>query len=151
MKITEVKSSDKQEDVVYLGNDAIVHLDEVIEIIAGVEDLEDVTIYKYQGVLIQNAKQYTTESLVVQAKKLLKKQKLQDLKVITINGNSFDGDESSRNSMMSAIQSATILNISEIQWKLSDNSIVLVGMDELKEALALSIQETGKLILEDIK
>ncbi len=32
-------------------------------------------------------------------------------------------------------------------WKLADNSIVIVSLDELKEALAKSIQAKGAIIL----
>ena len=66
--------------------------------------------------------------------------------VTTSNGNVFDGNESARINMTSAIMSAELINKTEESWKLADNSIKLVSLDELKEALALSIQEVGNIV-----
>jgi hypothetical protein len=49
--------------------------------------------------------------------------------------------------MVSAILSSSVLNITETEWKLADNSRVTISIDELKEALALSIQAIGKIIV----
>ena len=58
----------------------------------------------------------------------------------------FDGNEAARNNMLSAIVSAELINKTEEYWKLVDKSIKLVSLDELKEALALSIQEVGNIV-----
>jgi hypothetical protein len=49
--------------------------------------------------------------------------------------------------MTSAILSAGALNITQTQWKLADNTIATISLDELKEALALSIQAVSQIIL----
>ena len=72
--------------------------------------------------------------------------RLSQLVVTTTNGNVFDGNETARNNMMSAIMSAELINKTEEYWKLADNSTKLVSLDELKEALALSIQEVGNIV-----
>ena len=68
--------------------------------------------------------------------------------VTTISGKVFDGDEKSQDRMVRAIQVAAITGLTETQWKLADNSIVMVTLDELKEALALAGQETSRIWLE---
>ena len=66
--------------------------------------------------------------------------------VTTTNGNVFDGNETARNNMISAIMSADLFNKSEEYWKLADNSTKLISLDELREALALSIEEVGNIV-----
>ena len=68
--------------------------------------------------------------------------------VTTISGKVFDGDEKSQDRMVRAIQVAAITGLTETQWKLADNSIVIVTLDELKEALALAGQEMSRIWLE---
>ena len=79
-------------------------------------------------------------------KKAEKELRLSQIVVTTSNGNVFDGNETARNNMTSAIMSADLLNKTEEYWKLADNSTKLVSLDELKEALALSIQEVGNIV-----
>lgn len=81
-------------------------------------------------------------------KKAEKEEALRTLTVTTTNGNTFDGNETARNNMLSAITSAEFIGKTEEYWKLADNSTILVQLPELKEALALSIQEVGKLVRE---
>lgn len=141
MKIIEITASDKQDVVVYMGDDAVIHLDEIIK------ETEDGVVYKYTGVLVDTATQYIEEALISQAKKLVQAQKLDTIIVETNNGFVFDGNEVSRNNMMSAIQASDILGVSETQWKLADNTIATVDMQVMKEALALSIQAVGVIVL----
>lgn len=79
-------------------------------------------------------------------KKAEKNLRLSQIVVTTSNGNDFDGNETARNNMVSAIMSAELINKTEESWKLADNSTKLVTIDELKEALALSIQEVGNIV-----
>lgn len=84
-----------------------------------------------------------------EATRLAKEAKLLALDTITVtttNGNTFDGNESARVNMSNAIDASVFLGQTEAYWKLADNSIVLVGLDELKEALALSIQRVGEIV-----
>lgn len=66
---------------------------------------------------------------------------------VTVNGNSFDGNETARGNMTSAILSAEIIGKTEDTWKLADNTSVVITIDELKQALALSIQEVGRIVM----
>ncbi len=142
MKIVTIKSSDKQNIVSYVSQDAIVHLDEQVE-----TDIDGNISYKYLGVLISDALQYTDESLIANAKKFLKQHKLATLTVTTASGKTFDANETARNNMLVALQAASILNIIESEWKLADNTVAIISTDELKEALSLSIQAVGDLVL----
>ena len=78
--------------------------------------------------------------------KVEKERRLNSIVVTTSNGNTFDGNETARNNMLSVINSAEFIGKTEETWKLADNSTVLVQLPELKEALALSIQEVGNII-----
>lgn len=78
-----------------------------------------------------------------------KTKKLEELKnilVTTSRHNTFNGDETARTNMMAAIQSSEILNQTTAEWKLADNTIQTVTINELKEALALSIQQVGEIV-----
>ena len=66
---------------------------------------------------------------------------------VTVNGNSFDGNETARGNMSSAILSAEVIGKTEDTWKLADNTSAVITIVELKEALALSIQEVGRIVM----
>ena len=83
---------------------------------------------------------------VILNNKAEKNLRLSQIIITTTNGNVFDGNETARNNMMSAIMSAELINKTEEYWKLADNSTKLITIDELKEALALSIQEVGNIV-----
>ena len=87
--------------------------------------------------------------LEAQAKIELKAAKGLALNLITVevNGNSFDGNETARGNMSSAILSAEIIGKTEDTWKLADNTSAVITISELKEALALSIQEVGRIVM----
>ena len=83
---------------------------------------------------------------VIIGKKAEKELRLSQIVVTTSNGNVIDGNDTARNNMLSAIVSAGLINKTEEYWKLVDNSLKLISLDELKEALALSIQEVGNIV-----
>ena len=83
------------------------------------------------------------ESEAKQAKELA----LSSIKVSTQSGKVFDGKDLDQQRMMSAIMSADVVGITETYWKLADNSVELITLLELKEALALSIQALGAIIM----
>jgi hypothetical protein len=72
---------------------------------------------------------------------------LASITVTTQSGNTFDGNETARNNMMSAIMAADIIGQTESDWKLANNTVAHITLDELKEALALSIQRVGEIVL----
>ena len=72
---------------------------------------------------------------------------LSSITVTTQSGNTFDGNETARNNMLSAIMAAEIIGETESQWKLADNTVETVTLTELKEALTLSIQRVGEIVL----
>ena len=85
-----------------------------------------------------------------QAKAELKAAKtytLNSITVTTTNGNTFDGNETARGNMTSAILSAEVIGKTEDTWKLADNTSAVITIVELKEALALSIQEVGRIVM----
>jgi len=94
------------------------------------------TEYAAQEVLkdIQVARQAKTEALA-------------SVKVTTTSGKVFDGRDIDQQRMVSAILSSSVINITETHWKLADNTIATISLDELKEALALSIQAIGNIVV----
>lgn len=75
-----------------------------------------------------------------------KQELLYSIIVTTSTGKSFDGDETARNNIVCALTIAGFTGQISTNWKLADNSTQLVTLDELKEALALSLTEVGKII-----
>lgn len=78
--------------------------------------------------------------------KLEKEERLNKIVVTSSNGNSFDGNLEARTNMTSAIISADTIGKTEETWKLADNSQKIIQLSELKEALALAIQEVGNIV-----
>jgi len=64
---------------------------------------------------------------------------------VEVAGKVFDGDEVAQGRMARAIQVAEITGLTSTNWKLADNSTESVTLDELKQALALSMQAQGAL------
>ena len=64
---------------------------------------------------------------------------------VTVNGKVFDGDEVAQGRMARAVAAAESAAISTYQWKLADNSVAAVSLDELKQALALAFQAQSEL------
>ena len=64
---------------------------------------------------------------------------------VTLNGKVFDGDEVAQGRIARAVAAAESAAISTYQWKLADNSVAAVSLDELKQALALAFQAQSAL------
>jgi len=79
-----------------------------------------------------------------------KANKIKAIEILTVTteaGNVFDANDASRANMNEAITTAITLELTESDWKLADNTIVTVSVDEIREALALGIQAKGAIIL----
>lgn len=64
---------------------------------------------------------------------------------VTVSGKVFDGDEVAQGRMARAVSAAESATITTYQWKLADNSVAEVSLDELKQALALAFQAQSEL------
>lgn len=95
------------------------------------------------GVLIKDTLLLTPAEI-----KQVKVNAIGTLVVTTTSGRVFDGNEVAQDRMVRAIQIAAITSQVETSWKLADNTIVMVTLDELKEALALAGQEMSRIWLE---
>ena len=71
---------------------------------------------------------------------------LSQITVTTAAGNTFDGDDTARESMLSAIQASGFLGLTDSNWKLADNTWKVIGITELQEAHALAIQAKGAIL-----
>ena len=95
---------------------------------------------------IPEPSQYQIEALAAAEAKKDKLVALNTITVTTSSGKVFDGNETARNNMMSAIISAEFVGQTSAEWKLADNTKAIVSVDEVKEALALSIQRVGQIV-----
>lgn len=101
---------------------------------------------------IKTAEELETERLTKESDdktrelKTAKANKLNTI-VVEVDGIALDGNEVARANMMSAIMSAEIIGQTESPWKLADNTVEIVTISELKQALALSIQEVGRIVM----
>lgn len=73
-----------------------------------------------------------------QAAKQLRQSQVDNIKVTTASGKTFDGDETSQNRMARAIIAMKAMNAPETVWVLADNTPTMATVAELEEALALS-------------
>ena len=78
--------------------------------------------------------------------KEIKRYLLSVITVKTSEGNLFDGNETARNNLMSAIKVSEITGKTKHNWKMADNSIKEIDVKEAQEALYLSIFEVGRII-----
>ena len=135
----KVQSNERPDKVQVIGNKVYLNLD--VKDISYVDDGDnEISMFEYEQSKFPNP---VSEKVLKQTEK---DYRLQTIKVTTTNGNEFDGNETARNNMLSLITSAEFIGKTEEYWKLADNSIVLVQLPELKEALALSIQEVGNIV-----
>ena len=118
--------------------------------LSNVETKEDDNYYKYYN---QDGTPDLTKiaaDIVEVVKAELKQAKVEALNSITVtttNGNTFDGNETARGNMTSAILASEVIGKTEDTWKLADNTSAVITITELKEALALSIQEVGRIVM----
>ena len=93
--------------------------------------------------------EFNAEELESQRLAELKRAKMDALTkiVVDVDGKSFDGNETARLNMVSAIQASELLGVTENAWKLADNTVAVVTVDDLKQALALAIQEVGRIVM----
>lgn len=94
--------------------------------------------------------EFTEEELQdkeLEAQKVQRELLLNSIIIEISTGKKFDGREKDRNNMLSAIQSAQFLNENQTIWKLADNTKQTITLDELKEALSLSIKRCGEIVL----
>ncbi len=142
----------------FVGREELDDWYEVLEFIKNAENSLTEELILREEVLSQNTLEeeisLTEEEIAEQEKfkienefKQAKELALNSITVTTTNGNTFDGNETARGNMMSAILSAEVIGKTEDTWKLADNTSAVITISELKEALALSIQEVGRIVM----
>jgi hypothetical protein len=92
------------------------------------------------------AERIANEEIVIAQEKARLKQLALDAITVEVNGKVFDGRDKDQVRMLSAIQASDILGVTSTEWKLNNDTIVEVTVDEIKQALALSIQRTGEIV-----
>jgi len=97
-----------------------------------------------KGILITSTPIYTEEQKI--GKKAIREEAVTKLTVQIESGKSFDANKEARINIISAILSSEFLDVTETPWKLSNNTIATVTLDELKEANALALAKFGNTI-----
>lgn len=92
------------------------------------------------------AERLLNENIAIAQEKSRLKQLALDTITVEVNGKVFDGRDKDQVRMMAAIQASDILGVTSTEWKLNDDTIVEVTVDEIKQALAMSIQRTGEVV-----
>ena len=88
------------------------------------------------------------DAQLLEQKRAEKRAALDSIIVVTKSGKSFDGNETARVNMLSAITASEIIGQTKAGWKLADNTLAMVNVSEIKEALALSIIRVGQIVSE---
>ena len=104
--------------------------------------------YNYSSLQSPSTDTVVLQNILVKLNKEVAKnnivERLSKLTVTTAAGNVFDATLTARTDMLSAIQASLLSGITTAMWRMADNISVSITLDELKEALALSIQEYAK-------
>lgn len=90
--------------------------------------------------------QFQLDDLAAIEAKKSKTAALNTITVTTSSGKVFDGDDTAINRMTAAILTAEFIGQTSAEWTLADNTKVTVTLDEVREALALSIQRVGEIV-----
>ena len=93
--------------------------------------------------------EFTEEELALQAQAQARRLKQEALKVLTVttaSGKVFDADDIARLDMLGVIEASKVTGQTFTLWKLADNSFAEVGLEEMKEALLLSLLKKGEII-----
>jgi hypothetical protein len=77
---------------------------------------------------------------------LSKQQRLDSIIVTTQSGKQFNGNETARVNMVSAITLAGFANQLSTSWKLANNTVATVTLTELQEALHLAMLELAEIV-----
>lgn len=73
--------------------------------------------------------------------------KISSLVVTIASGKSFDADEKSQSRMLLALQTAQITGQKTTRWKMADNAIQEITLEELKEALSLAANKMSEIFV----
>lgn len=65
---------------------------------------------------------------------------------VTIGENTYDGNETARTNMLSAISRYTRSGIEEHEWKMANNDEVLITIEELQDAHDAAIVKVGQIV-----
>ena len=77
--------------------------------------------------------------------KTVRGRKMDALTVTTASGKIFDADEVSQTRMTRSLQTAALTGQTETPWGMADNTVQVVTVAEMQEALALAMQAQAAL------
>ena len=113
-------------------------------------ETENGVVWNYCMAILNGVSEEDAQGMIAKKIKAIDKEtklKALDSIVVKVDGKVFDGNEKARLNMLSAIQASSVVGIESTYWKLADNTAQEVTVDELKQALALSIQRVGEIIV----
>lgn len=65
--------------------------------------------------------------------------------IVAVDGYKLQGDPKSQDLMNKAINAASVLGQTQVDWILANNSTAKLTVEQLKHALALAMAETGQI------
>lgn len=137
----KVQSNERPDRIQVIGNKTYLNLD--IKDVSYEDDSgNEIVMFEYEQFTFPNP---VSNDVVVKAEK---DYLLESILVTTSAGNTFNGEDKSQGRMTSAILASKVLGKTSEEWKLADGTIKEVTLEELEEALTLSIQEVGRIVKE---
>lgn len=138
--IQKVQSSIKQQEIVFQGATAIVHLNEkYVEAVEGTDTVQPKSeSWEYIGVIVENATGYQENALIAIAKKEARTYETSSIIVTISTGETLNGDEISQTRMQRAASSLS--EDASILWKDSNNEFVELSKLQLMEAVNKSVE-----------
>ena len=138
-----VGSNVRPKEIEMLQGKKLVNFD--VQEIVEVKDGVDTVSYTYEQLRLQSDapqelidKEVAKRMLVVESTRL--KDTVGKLTVTTTNGNTFDANPQARADLADGILASETMGITENMWRLDDNTEVMVGITELREAHVLALQ-----------
>jgi hypothetical protein len=145
----KVESTVKPDKIQRLGGKCLVNFD-IVE-----SERDGMPYFTYEQVALQiDATESDVSRTIEKENKKLNEQRKQSalaaIKVRTTTGKLFYGDEKSRVDISDAISLSAEYNVTTTIWKLAEefdgSKLVVVTIDELKEARRLALEEKAKII-----
>lgn len=102
------------------------------------------------GVEVVEEKEEQTEEMRLALAKQIRANEVSNI-TIDVDGMIFDGDEVSQGRMRNAIEAMKVSGKEEIEWKLADEKVALVTLEQLESAFVQAVETMNALWVDPYK
>lgn len=102
------------------------------------------------GVEVIEEKEEQTEEMRLALAKQIRANEVSNI-TIDVDGMIFDGDEVSQGRMRNAIEAMKVSGKEEIEWKLADEKVALVTLEQLESAFVQAVETMNALWVDPYK